>query len=303
MVFGVAGALVIGTMQLRTGLHAVFGTDNDSMGIQLGLLAVLGVTYMASASTSLEKGIRILSNINIGLATGLLIFVLLAGPTSFLMRNFFTTLGDYVAAIPSLTLETFPYQKAAGDWLHGWTLNYFVWWISWVPFVGIFIARISRGRTIKEFVVGVVIAPSIISVLWFSVFGGVGLAEEAANGGLSQLVQEDVSAALFSLYETLPLTELANGVSIVLLFIFLVTSADSATFVLGMLTSKGSVDPPVKVKLAWGVALGVLAVALALTRSWETTRVMAVVGAIPFTFIVLLQVGALFRALPNEELE
>ncbi len=296
--FGVAGSMAMSAMQLDTGLASVSGLEGG-VGQRVVILIVLFVAYMISASTSLDKGIKILSQINLTLALLLMGFLLLAGPTADLLGGAITALGDYLAALPRLSLSTYPFQGKAG-WLHGWTLVYFIWWIAWAPFVGIFIARISRGRTIREFVVGVVIAPSLFSLLWFAVFGGTGLHEEFASGGLAEAVRENVTVALFTLYERLPFSGLLGGLSLCLVFVFMVTSVDSATYVLGMLTSEGSLDPPVRRKLAWGVSLAVLGGALMLSGQVPVIRALAILGAIPFAFVMLIQIAALLRVLRKE---
>ncbi len=297
--FGVAGSIAMGVLQLDTGLGLVTDLPKDSMTVRVTILVVLFFAYMTSAATSLDKGIKILSQLNVTVAIGLLVFVLLAGPTSTLLRGFVTTVGDYLTALPALSLNTYPYADKA-SWFHGWTLVYFVWWIAWAPFVGIFIARISKGRTIREFVMGVILAPTLFSLLWFSVFGGTGFAEELAGGGIAQLVQENVTVALFSLFERLPLFQLLSVTALVLVFIFLVTSVDSATFVLGMLTSRGSLDPPVRRKLAWGLSLAILGGALMVAERIDVVRAVAILGAVPFAFILLLQIGALLRVLRRD---
>lgn len=297
VVFGVAGAITMGIFQLRAGLSVVAGIDANSMGVAVALLVVIVVAYMTSAATSLDKGIKILSNINLSLAILLLLFVLLAGPTAYLLRTFVTSVGDYVAGIVSLSLRLYPYG-ADHKWLEGWTLTYFIWWIAWAPFVGVFIARISKGRTIREFVIGVLIVPTAFSLLWFAVFGGVGLHEELVGaGGLTSIVREDVTLALYAMFDRLPLSGVLGVVSLILVFIFLITSADSATFVLGMLTSRGSIDPPRRRKLVWGISLGLLGGALMISGNIDAVRAISIIGAIPFTFILLMHVAALIRTL------
>jgi len=298
--FGVAGSMGMGIFQLHTGLHLLWGVPLESTAVSTIILVVLFIAYMASASTGLDKGIKWLSNINMLLALLLLVFVLAVGPTAHLLRGFVTSVGEYTASLVSISLRLYPYDQDRG-WLEGWTLTYFVWWIAWAPFVGVFIARISRGRTIKEFILGVLFAPTLFSLLWFAVFGGTGLAEEMTGaGGIARLVREDVSVALFSLFDRLPLSWLLSGTAIALVFIFLVTSVDSATFVLGMLTSRGSLDPPIRRKLGWGISLGLLGGALMLSGSVPAVRAVAVLGALPFSFIMLIQIAALLRSLGQE---
>ncbi len=297
--FGVAGSLAMGTFQLRTGLASVFGTPTGVV-VTVCIMVALFAAYMTSAATSLDKGIKILSNINMGIAVALLCFMLLVGPTPDLLRTLVTSVGDYASSVVGLSFELYPY-KGIGGWLHSWTLIYFIWWIAWTPFVGIFIARISRGRTIREFVAGVLLAPTGFSIVWFAVFGGFGLHEEMNGaGGVGDLVKEDVTVALFTVYERVPGSAVLALATLVLVFVFLVTSVDSATYVLGMLTSKGSMDPPRSRKLAWGVALAILGAALALTGNLDVVRATAVLGAIPFTFVMLLQLAAFVRALRED---
>ena len=300
VVFGVAGAITMGILQLRAGLSIVAGIDGESIAVAVVLLIVIVVAFMLSAATSLDKGIKWLSNINLSLAILLVLFILFAGPTSFLLRTFITSVGDYVSGLVSLSLRLYPYG-ADHTWLEGWTLTYFIWWIAWAPFVGVFIARISRGRTIREFVTGVLFVPTLFTLIWFAVFGGTGLFEELSGaGGLTSIVREDVTLALYAVFERLPLSAILGVVSLILVFVFLVTSADSATFVLGMLTSRGSLDPPRKRKLAWGVSLGLLAGALLLSGNIDAIRAVSIIGAIPFTFILLLHVAALVRTLRKD---
>ena len=297
---GVAGSMGMGIFQLQSGLHVVAGFSNESTVISVIILILLVICYMTSAATSLDKGIKWLSNINMSLATLLLLFIALAGPTSYLLRTFVTTLGDYCANLVSMAFQLYPFQDV-GQWLHSWTLTYFIWWIAWAPFVGVFIARISRGRTIREFVAGVLLIPTLVSILWFAVFGGIGLHEELQGaGGMVDLVKQDVSIALFSMFDRLPLSKLLSVTAMLLVFIFLVTSVDSATFVLGMLTTKGSMNPPTPRKIMWGLALGALGAALMLSGNIDAVRAVAVLGAIPFIFIILLQVAALLRSLKND---
>jgi glycine betaine transporter len=298
--FGVAGSLTFGVMQLHTGLHVAAGVPQDSQALALGLLALIFVSYMASTYTSLDKGIKWLSNINVVLAIALLLFVLFAGPTAFLMRCLTDATGGYLTSLPGLTLRLYPYQDLGG-WLGSWTLTYFLWWIAWAPFVGVFVARISKGRTIREFVLGVLFVPTVFIVIWFSVFGGSGIYEETrGTGGLDRLVHEDVTLTLFSLFDRLPFPSLVAGAAIVSIFIFIVTSGDSASFVLGMLTSRGSEQPPTAQKLGWGAVLAALAGALLLTGNIQVIRAGSISFALPLTLILLFQAAALLRALRED---
>jgi len=298
--FGVAASVGMGVMQILGGLRTVAGLQTDSPLLTMGVLAVLMACAMASATTGLQRGIKWLSNLNMLIAILLLAFMLLSGPTGFLLRSFFTAAGDYVSGIFSLSLRLYPYQEI-GNWFQSWTLTYFVWWIAWAPFVGIFVARISRGRTVREFVVGVLVAPTVFSMLWFAVFGGVGIHEELFGpGGVGRLVQEDVTVALFALFHRLPLSRLLDATAILLVFVFLVTSVDSATFVLGMLTSGGSLDPPRSRRLIWGTGLGVLTAPLLLVGEVKVFKAVLVSGVLPYSLVMLVQVASLLRALRQD---
>ncbi len=299
---GVAGALAIGILQLQSGLHVVLGTPLNSTLVLLILLALVVASYMASAATNVDQGIRILSNLNMGMAIVLMVFILLAGPTGALLRNFLTTFGDYASQIISLSFQLYPYQdETVSTWFRGWTVTYFIWWISWAPFVGVFIARISRGRSIREFVMGVLMVPTLFTIIWFSIFGGMGLYEELYGaGGLVALVEQDINTALFAFFDRLPFAFWLSCIGLVLVFMFVVTSVDSATFVLGMLTTRGSLNPPVRRKLTWGVMLGALGAAMMFAGNPAAIKAVSVVGAIPFTFILLLQIAAFLRALAED---
>ena len=298
---GVAGSIGMGVLQIHTGLHVVAGVPDGSIPVAIGIVIAMFVAYMLSATTGLDKGIRILSNLNVSVALLLMLFVLAVGPTASLLKGFVTGLGDYASSLVHLSLRGFPYRDL-DDWFRSWTLTYFIWWIAWAPFVGVFIARISRGRTIREFVLGVLFVPSVVSVLWFSIFGGTAiLGELHSAGGLSELVTVDVTRTLFAMFDGLPLSALLSWTAVLLVFIFLVTSADSATFVLGMLSSGGSLNPSTRQKLTWGITIGLLSTALILTRSIDPMRAVVATGAIPFVFVMLLQAVALIKALRAED--
>ena len=298
--FGVAGAMGLGILQIQTGLSVVVGIPAGAKWASVAILGVLFVSYMISAATSLDKGIKWLSNINMGLAIALLLFVLFAGPTAQLLRTFVTVIGDYVSGLVAISFRLYPYEDI-GEWLQSWTLTYLIWWIAWAPFVGVFIARISRGRTIREFVLGVLLAPTAFSMLWFSVFGGTAFSlESEGRGGIARLVAEDVTVALFAVFDQLPLSAVLTALAVFLIFVFVVTSVDSATYVLSMMTSGGAMNPSRKQKLTWGVLLALLGGALLWASNVATVRAIAISGAIPFTFVLLVQVGAVMRVIGRE---
>lgn len=304
VVFGIAGSLGMGVTQIRSGMAELFGTPGDSPAIALGILAALAVSYMISASTALDKGIRFLSDLNMAVLVALMLFVLFMGPTAFILSTFVTSIGDYMSSVVALSFRLHPYS-GENEWNHVWTLTYFIWWIAWAPFVGIFIARISRGRTIREFVLTVMVAPSLFSALWFSVMGGAGLhLEMFGQQGLGSLAVENPPQALYALLGYFPFAGVLSIVAMFLMFIFLVTSADSGSFVLGMMTTGGALNPPRSRKLLWGAVTAALAVAaLFATGGVHVMRAFAISGAIPFALIMIVHVGCLVVSLVQEAAE
>lgn len=299
VVFGLAGSLSMGTLQVRAGLGEIFGVEQTT-AVSLYIVFALAFTFMLSASTGLDKGIKILSNINMFLAVTMLLYIIFLGPTRFILETFTTTIGDYVSNLIAISFRLFPYQGLI-DWTAQWTLTYLIWWLAFGPFVGIFIARISRGRTIREFIIGVVLVPSLFSMLWFAALGGTGFyIEMFGPGGLSDLVFEDVTKALFSFFNYFPLSQMLSGMALLLIFIFLVTSADSGTFVVAMMTADGSLNPPVSHKLVWAVIITALTVATLLTGSTGAAKALAVTGAIPFSLILIVQIIAFLRTLRED---
>jgi glycine betaine transporter len=288
----------MGVFQLQRGLFVLLEFDPEALGVSAAILAVLVLAYALPLVTPLDTGVKWLSNANMAVAVGLLLVLLLAGPTAFLMRGFVTATGDYLTALVDLSFQLFTFEggETAG-WFQGWTLTYFFWWIAWAPFVGVFIARISRGRTVRGFITGVILVPTLFSILWFAVLGGYGLYEELYGlGGVVAMVRHDVSIALFTLLERLPYAGVLNATVMLLAFVFLVTSVVSAAYVLGML-SRQSANPGWRSKLAWGLTLGGLGAAMILAGDIHAVRALSVLGAVPFAAIMVLQVVALLRAL------
>jgi glycine betaine transporter len=299
VVFGLAGSLAMGALQVRSGLAAVFGAPVTQL-TSAGILLALFVCYMLSATTGVDKGIRILSNLNMVIALVIMTFVIVFGPTAFILESFINTIGGYSSRLLEMSFKLFPYEGLTG-WSVSWTLTYLIWWLAWGPFVGIFIARISRGRTIREFCVGVILTPTIFSILWFATFGGTGIYIELfGSGGLAELVAQDESAALFAFFDHFPLAAILSALAVLLIFVFLVTSADSGTFVLSMMTTDGNLDPPMGHKFVWGVLVAAITGSTLFTGSVDVARAMAATGAIPFSAILILQVVGFLRALRAE---
>jgi len=300
VIFGLAGSLVMGVLQVRAGLFEVYGLTPTTTA-SLVILAVVTAAVLVSASTGLSKGIQLLSNVNMALAVALVLFVLLVGPTSYVMESFVNAVGDYLTALPSYAFRLLSYEGEM-EWTSTWTLTYLIWWVAWGPFVGIFIARISRGRTIRQFCLGVIVLPTLFSMFWFATLGGTGIwIELEGSGGLSELVYEDTAKALFAFLSFMPGAALLSGLSVALVFIFLVTSADSGTFVVSMMTSEGNLEPTTRLKMIWGGLITAITVAVLLLGSVEVAKAMAIFGAVPFTLILVFQIVAFLRALRDEE--
>ncbi|MGG3884683.1 glycine betaine uptake BCCT transporter [Brevibacillus panacihumi] len=297
--FGVATSLGLGTLQINGGLSHLFGLASSTT-VQIGIIAVITVIFLLSATTGLDKGIKFLSNTNLVVALLLLLLTLILGPTAFLFDTFTSTLGSYLNNLVSMSLRLTPFTQ--GNWVANWTLFYWAWWIAWAPFVGTFIARVSKGRTIKEFVICVILIPSILSFIWFSVFGGTALHLEIFDQApIGEAVQKDISTALFLALEQLPWGTILAVVALVLIITFFITSADSATFVLGMLSSDGSLDPSNRVKIIWGILQSTIAVVLLLSGGLEGLQTASIVAALPFAIIMVFMCFSLLRALREEE--
>ncbi len=299
VVFGLAGSLAMGTLAVRSGSFYAFNID-ETVTSSLIILGILFVCYMLSATTGVDKGIKILSNLNMVVAILIMLLVLFAGPTRFLLETFIDSIGAYLSALLTMSFKLFPFEDLGG-WSAGWTLTYLIWWIAWGPFIGIFVARISRGRTIREFCLGVIFVPTLFSMLWFAVFGGASFyIEMFGGGGLKELIFEDATKALFAFLEYFPGGPILNILAVALMFIFLVTSADSGTFVLSMMTTDGNLNPPVMQKMVWGTLIAALTAGTLFSESVAVAKAMAITGAIPFTAIVLLQIVGFFREIRHE---
>ncbi|WP_226675472.1 BCCT family transporter [Rossellomorea aquimaris] len=297
-VMGVATSLGLGILQINGGLSSVFGLGSGTV-TQLVIVLILLVLYLASSTTGLDKGIKWLSNLNLSLALILMLFVFIVGPTVFILNTFTLGIGDYISNFIRYSLRLTPYQ--GGTWVQDWTIFYWAWAIAWSPFVGAFIARVSRGRTIREFIVGVLVVPPLIALMWIAVFGGTALHLDLFNGtSIAEGVNKDVTSALFSTYGELPFTMVLSVLSILLIFTFLITSADSATYILSSMTTEGSLNPPMIVKIVWGVLIAAIAAVLLVSSGLEGLQTASLVSALPFTVILILMCVTLFRLLRKE---
>lgn len=302
-IFGVATSLGLGAIQISGGLSHTFNGIENKYSTQLIIIGIVTVLFMLSAQTGLNKGIKYLSNLNILLAFSLLLFLLFVGPTNFIMDLFTTTLGSYLQNLPSMSFRLSPFEQTI-TWFQDWTIFYWAWWIAWAPFVGTFIARISKGRTIREFVIGVLLVPTIFGALWFSVFGGSGIyLEFFEQKQIMQVIEKSGSeVALFTVFENFPLSTVLSLIAIFLISTFFITSADSATFVLGMQTTNGSLNPPNRVKFIWGIIQSASAAILLWNGGLEALQRASIIAALPFTVVMLLIVFSLVKAFKDEEI-
>jgi choline-glycine betaine transporter len=299
-VMGVATSIGLGTLQIHGGLSAIVDVPSSAW-IQIVIIAIIFIAYTFSTISGLDKGMRYLSNINLALCFLLLLFVFVTGPTVFILNAFVQGLGDYIANFISYSLRLEPYIQ--GTWVRDWTIFYWAWAISWSPFVGAFIARVSKGRTIRQFIGGVLVVPPLISLFWIAAFGGTGLYKDLSeNAGIAEAVNQDITAALFQMFDTLPMSFLMSILTIVLIFMFLITSADSASYILASMTTKGSLKPPTVQKIVWGVLISAIAGVLLFAGGLDALQTASLVAAVPFTIIMVIMLLSIFKMLKKEPL-
>ncbi len=319
--FGVAVSLGLGSSQVAAGLSALFGWSDDTM-LRLAILGSLTAVATVSIIVGLDRGVRVLSNINIGMAVGLLVFVLATGSTLFLLRGIVETVGLYVSNLPRLAFWNDMLHGGEMDtngwgWQGDWTVFYWAWTVTWSPFIGLFVARISRGRTIREFVFGVLLAPTLFTVIWFAIFGwqaiaidGLGEAARTAMGDgagvISDAVSESIPLAMFALFAELPWAPLIQGIAVLVVAIFFATSSDSASLVVDMLCSGTARAGPVRQRVFWGVAEGAIAATLILLAGeaglTALQEVITVVG-LPIFLLVFMMIPALIRGFAAEDID
>ena len=301
--FGVATSLGFGVSQVGAGLAYLGVVDETSNSLLVGLALGITVIALLSVVTGIDRGIKWLSNVNMALAGVLLLAVLFLGPTVFLLSDFVQQVGAYLQNFLRLSFNTLSFRGENGQaWLSGWTTYYWGWWMSWAPFVGVFIARISRGRTVREFIAGVLLVPTLVTFLWFAVMGGSGLYRELfGNGGLIDgegAVSTDT--ALFQLLDGLPASGLLSVLAIVLIVVFFVTSSDSGSFVVDMIATGGELNPPVWSRAFWAGLEGVVAAVLLVAGGLAALQTMAILVALPFSIVMVLMVVATTKALMAE---
>ncbi|MEW6463436.1 MAG: BCCT family transporter [Pseudomonadota bacterium] len=292
--FGLVTSLGLGAEQATAGLHALFGLPADTTTKVL-LITVITLIALCSVLTGVDKGVKRLSEINMGLALALLLFVLLAGPTALLLTGVLDNLVAYLQYLPALSN---PVGREDANFSQGWTAFYWAWWISWSPFVGMFIARVSRGRTVREFLTAVLLVPSLVSVIWMSTFGGTALHQ--ALGGLTELQQAALELKMFVMLDQLPISAISSFAAIVLVVLFFITSSDSGSLVIDTITAGGKINAPVSQKMFWVIMEGALAVALLLGGGLVALQAMAVSTGLPFTVVLLVGCVAIIKGLSSE---
>jgi choline/glycine/proline betaine transport protein len=298
-VFGVATSLGLGASQVNSGFGYLFGIDVSVTNQIIIMIVIVGLAVV-SVATGLDKGIKILSETNMVLAVILLLLIFVLGPTVFLLQAYLQNIGDYIADIVHNTFNLFAYKKT--DWIGGWTIFYWGWWLAWAPFVGLFIARISRGRTIREFIIGVMLIPTVFTLFWMTIFGNsaIDLVHNQGVVELGEMVSKDSSVALFVFLENFPLSTVLSFFSVLMIVIFFVTSCDSGAMVVDMLCSHGSNNTPLWQRVYWAVGIGVVAAILLLAGGLNALQTMTIASALPFAIVLLLAIVGLIKALRVE---
>ncbi|HET7269197.1 MAG TPA: BCCT family transporter [Oleiagrimonas sp.] len=296
--FGSATSLGLGALQINSGLGYLWGLDNSST-FQVIIIAVITVAFICSAVSGVGNGIQWLSNINMILAIVLVLFLFFAGPTVYILESMVTTVGNFFSHYLTMSFRTGAYSDS--DWLSGWTIFYWAWWISWAPFVGTFLARISRGRTVREFVLGVLLAPSAICLGWFAILGGTALYQQIHGGAdIAAAVQQSQAAGLFATLDSLPWAGITSFLSVILIALFFVSGADAASVVMGMLTSRGDMEPKRLNVIVWGVLTGAAAGVLLIAGGLKGLQTWAILSAAPFVIVLICMSISLTKSLRRE---
>ncbi|MCT8467156.1 BCCT family transporter [Chromohalobacter canadensis] len=294
-VMGVATSIGLAVLQINGGLHEVFGVE-EGIKWQFIIMGAMFLCYMASTWSGLDKGIKRLSNLNMVLCFTLMFYVLFTGPTVAILETITLGIGDYLQNIVGMSLRIAPYSD--NTWASNWTIFYWAWVIAWSPFVGTFVARVSRGRTIKEYVFGVLFVPPLLACLWIGVFGGAALNMELTGDvGLASATADNITVALFQMFNLMPFSNVLSVVALFLIFIFLVTSADSATYIVSQMTDGGSLNPPLIKRIIWGVLIAAICLTLLVAGGLNGLQSAAVLAALPFTFILYGMIIVLIKEL------
>jgi BCCT family betaine/carnitine transporter len=293
--FGLATSLGFGATQANAGLNELFGVPIGRT-TEVVLITLITAVALVSVLRGLDGGVKVLSEINMGLAALLALFVLIAGPTAFLISFFWDSLKAYAEYLPALAN---PFGREDINYSQGWTAFYWAWWISWSPFVGMFIARVSRGRTVREFVVCVLLIPSLVCVLWMSIFGGTAI-HQVLNDGYTAAQDADLPLQLFKMLDALPLTAITSFIGIVLVIVFFVTSSDSGSLVIDTITAGGKIDAPVPQRVFWCIFEGAVAIALLIGGGLASLQSMVISTGLLFTIVLLLLCVCILRGLQSE---
>ena len=293
--FGLATSLGIGAEQAAAGLEYLFDIPSTNVS---KVLLIIGISIIALGSVlaGMDKGVKMLSQVNMGLALLLLVFIIVVGPTLAIFTGFFRNLTAYIEYLPALSN---PIGREDAEFTQGWTAFYWAWWISWSPFVGMFIARVSRGRTVREFLIAVLLVPSLVSVLWMTTFGGTAI-DQTVNQHFAGVTDAVLELKLFAMLGGLPLKEITSFIGIVLVAVFFITSSDSGSLVIDTITAGGKVDAPVPQRVFWAVMQGVIAIALLLGGGLIALQAMAVSTGLPFAIVLLLGCVSLVKGLMSE---
>ena len=298
---GITTSLGLGTLQINSGLSVLFGIPKTTL-IQILIIAGLAILYTGSAVLGIEKGIKKVADFNLYICLFLMSALFLVGPSISILGSFMTGIGDYLSGVIKESFMMAPYGGEYEAFLHGWTIYYWAWWISWAPFVGSFIARISRGRTIREFVCGVLIVPALGSFMWFAIFGTSALYLEVVKQiNISSEVLKDISVGIFEMYKHYPMGMIMSVVMLVLITTFFVTSANSGTFVLSMFSEEGNLNPTKGKMGIWGILMAALAVVLLLTGGLQNLQTISIAAAAPFSIIMLFSCVSFWKALTTDE--
>ncbi|MBV7440748.1 BCCT family transporter [Weeksellaceae bacterium TAE3-ERU29] len=297
-VFGLATSLGLGVQQVAAGLDHLFEIDP---GVNTQIYLIAGITLVATISvvTGVDKGVKILSEMNMRIAVILLLIVVILGPTIFIFKSFIQNTGSYVQNL--VMLSTWTESYTGNTWQNSWTIFYWGWWIAWSPFVGMFIARISKGRSIREFTLGVLIVPTLITFFWISAFGSSSIHQLlSGNELISQAVDSNIATALFAFLEQLPFSFILNVIAIILIISFFVTSSDSGSLVVDSLTSGGKIDAPVGQRIFWALAEGIVAGVLLLGGGLKALQTASIATGLPFALLLLIMCYSLYKGLKND---
>ncbi|EGQ7820444.1 BCCT family transporter [Vibrio parahaemolyticus] len=294
-VFGLATSLGYGASQAATGLNFLFGVPMTDT-TQVVLIVVITALALISVVAGLDSGVKRLSEINMILAAMLLFFVIIVGPTMAILTGFFDNIASYITNIPALSM---PFEREDVNYSQGWTAFYWAWWISWSPFVGMFIARVSRGRSVREFIICVILIPSTVCVLWMTAFGGTAISQYV-NDGYEAVFNAELPLKLFSMLDVMPFAEITSVVGIILVVVFFITSSDSGSLVIDTIAAGGKVDAPTPQRVFWCTFEGLVAIALMLGGGLAAAQAMAVTTGLPFTIVLLVATVSLIKGLMDE---